>query len=214
MSYFNALAGAPENYSAWLIDSNLDWGQGLRPLARWIEKNPEWADARVAYWGAVPPRFESAFVGLKTPWDPLPPPRSEQRFWFPSAGAETTPWPDWPGEQSGDAATYAPQPGKYIVSANYFRGHLHPLATPSEWLPGQPHSPAQLLSGKLGSIRMQNAPPGCFAWLQHFPPKVEREVGPSLLFFDISKDQADKVRAEMYPPTAPGAPKNSVGAPP
>ena len=100
----------------------------------WIKKNPDWATARVAYWGGVPPRFESAFVGMNEQWDPLPPPRYEQQFWFPSAGADKRAWPDWPGERAGDPESYAPQAGKYIVSANYFRGHQHPLATPAAWL--------------------------------------------------------------------------------
>jgi hypothetical protein len=39
LSYFNPLIGSPRNADRILIDSNLDWGQDLRRLARWTREN-------------------------------------------------------------------------------------------------------------------------------------------------------------------------------
>lgn len=41
MSYFNELAGGPKNGHKYLLDSNIDWGQDVYGLKRWIEKHPE-----------------------------------------------------------------------------------------------------------------------------------------------------------------------------
>ena len=36
MSYFNELAGGPENGHNYLVDSNIDWGQDLLELRDWV----------------------------------------------------------------------------------------------------------------------------------------------------------------------------------
>jgi len=38
LSYFNELADGPRNGYQYLVDSNLDWGQDLKRLAKWVEK--------------------------------------------------------------------------------------------------------------------------------------------------------------------------------
>jgi 4-amino-4-deoxy-L-arabinose transferase-like glycosyltransferase len=50
ISYFNQLAGGPENGYKVLCDSNLDWGQDLYLLRRWVDANNV-RDLRVAYFG-------------------------------------------------------------------------------------------------------------------------------------------------------------------
>jgi hypothetical protein len=39
LPYFNMLAGGPDNGIEWLDDSNVDWGQDLPLLARYLEEN-------------------------------------------------------------------------------------------------------------------------------------------------------------------------------
>ncbi len=39
LSYFNELAGGPENGYIYTVDSNLDWGQDLKRLTKWVEEN-------------------------------------------------------------------------------------------------------------------------------------------------------------------------------
>jgi hypothetical protein len=41
MSYFNELVGGPKNGHYHLGNSNIDWGQDLLYLKRWLEKNPD-----------------------------------------------------------------------------------------------------------------------------------------------------------------------------
>jgi Dolichyl-phosphate-mannose-protein mannosyltransferase len=49
MSYFNELAGGPDNGHRHLIDSNIDWGQDLWFLKEWIDKHPEARPLFIAY---------------------------------------------------------------------------------------------------------------------------------------------------------------------
>jgi Flp pilus assembly protein TadD/4-amino-4-deoxy-L-arabinose transferase-like glycosyltransferase len=39
LAYFNALAGGSSNGHKFLLDSNLDWGQDLKELKRWLDSN-------------------------------------------------------------------------------------------------------------------------------------------------------------------------------
>ncbi len=57
MSYFNAIAGGPKNGHRHLLDANIDWGQDLLDLKRWIEKRPLTEPLFVSYFGWVDPGF-------------------------------------------------------------------------------------------------------------------------------------------------------------
>jgi len=39
LAYFNEIAGGPDNGYLYTVDSNLDWGQDLKRLKKWIEEN-------------------------------------------------------------------------------------------------------------------------------------------------------------------------------
>jgi len=39
VAYFNELAGGPAGGFRYLADSNLDWGQALKPLKKWMDAN-------------------------------------------------------------------------------------------------------------------------------------------------------------------------------
>ena len=54
LTYFNFLAGGPENGHHVLADSNLDWGQDLPRLARWMEEH-DVQDIQLAYHGSDDP---------------------------------------------------------------------------------------------------------------------------------------------------------------
>jgi hypothetical protein len=51
LTYFNALAGGPVGGRRILSDSNLDWGQGLKPLARLQREHHEFRDLTFFYFG-------------------------------------------------------------------------------------------------------------------------------------------------------------------
>lgn len=54
LAYFNELAGGPENGSEHLLDSNLDWGQGLKDVRRYAREN-NIDKIYLAYFGAINP---------------------------------------------------------------------------------------------------------------------------------------------------------------
>ncbi len=55
MSYFNPLGGGPDNGWRHLVDSNIDWGQDLLYLKKWIDEHPEARPIGVKYFNTVQP---------------------------------------------------------------------------------------------------------------------------------------------------------------
>jgi hypothetical protein len=53
-AYFNEVAGGPENGAAWLVDSNLDWGQDLPALRQLMEERGI-EEVNLAYFGTALP---------------------------------------------------------------------------------------------------------------------------------------------------------------
>jgi hypothetical protein len=102
LSYFNELAGGPSGGHRYLIDSNLDWGQGLLELRHWLDVHPQPEPLALAYFGAVDP----AIAGIRyrlPPRDPGVVPEDRRR----------------PGEIG------ALRPGTYAISVNFVQGLPH-----------------------------------------------------------------------------------------
>jgi hypothetical protein len=57
LSYFNELAGGPDNGWRHLLESNVDWGQDLFFLKAWLDQHPEAAPLRLAYYGGLDPHL-------------------------------------------------------------------------------------------------------------------------------------------------------------
>jgi hypothetical protein len=98
LAFFNAIAGGPDGGYRYLVDSNLDWGQDLPGLARYVEEEGL-ERVYLSWFGAAHPEA----YGL--PFHPLP------GFW----------------RFGGDAAVYgynpyAPEPGTYAISASNLQG--------------------------------------------------------------------------------------------
>jgi hypothetical protein len=55
-SYFNIIAGGPENGHKWLIDSNLDWGQDLPGLKKYMDRKGI-EEIKLGYFGRVDPEL-------------------------------------------------------------------------------------------------------------------------------------------------------------
>lgn len=55
LSYFNELIGGPKNGWRYLVDSNLDWGQDLLILKKWLNGHPEATPINLAYFGSTFP---------------------------------------------------------------------------------------------------------------------------------------------------------------
>lgn len=102
LSYFNELVGGPTGGHAHLHDSNIDWGQDLLYLRRWLDDHPEARPLGLACFvprGLLDPRV----AGIEYT---LPPPGREARLHAP------------PGSQG----TFGPQPGWYAVSVCHMHG--------------------------------------------------------------------------------------------
>jgi hypothetical protein len=65
LTYFNRLIGGPANGHEYLTDSNLDWGQDLKPLKAWMDETGV-THINLAYFGISDP----AYYGIN--WTPLP----------------------------------------------------------------------------------------------------------------------------------------------
>jgi hypothetical protein len=60
LTFFNALVGGPRNGSRYLADSNVDWGQDLKLLKRWMDASGI-EHVNIAYFGTADP----AYYGIK-----------------------------------------------------------------------------------------------------------------------------------------------------
>jgi hypothetical protein len=100
LAYFNELAGGPENGHKYLVDSNLDWGQDLKGLKRYMEKR---GIERVwlSYFGTASPdhygiayNYLPSYVIFNPPKDRIPTPymaisaTNLQGIYLPAAGVE------------------------------------------------------------------------------------------------------------------------------
>jgi hypothetical protein len=103
LTYFNALAGGPENGYRYLVDSNLDWGQNLWDLKSWMESNQE---SHVHYAHYSPARPQA--YGINATY--LPPDPKADPF---------VPW--------------APDPGLYAIGATVLQGPYAPSVNTFGW---------------------------------------------------------------------------------
>jgi len=96
ISYFNSLAGGPEAGLQYLSDSNIDWGQDLPWLARYVR-------------GHALPRLRLFYFGNDDPWDYL----SDKQIEI-----LAPPWND----ELAKGTVFHPDPGLYAVSATLLPG--------------------------------------------------------------------------------------------
>ena len=71
LAYFNELAGGFKGGRFHLLDSNLDWGQDLHELKRFVAEHPQIEPLSIAYFGTLPPES----LGLKYENPPTKQPR-------------------------------------------------------------------------------------------------------------------------------------------
>ena len=56
LAFFNAFAGGGRNGFRYLADSNVDWGQDLKPLKKWMDANGV-QHINLAYFGTAVPKY-------------------------------------------------------------------------------------------------------------------------------------------------------------
>ena len=110
LAYFNIISGGPGKGADHLIDSNLDWGQDLVNLRRWLGKNAPGERVGLAYFGQINPRiFNERGEGFD--WF-LPPARPGSR------DEKNEPIPRHVLDPDGSRI----KPGLYAVSASLLKG--------------------------------------------------------------------------------------------
>lgn len=185
LAFFNVIGGGPARGRFHLIDSNLDWGQDLRPLAAWLDRHPDWKrDVRLAYAGMVAPEIEGVSPYRLAPRDLryVPPVRH-------------LPW-----ERKEDPSSWGPQPGKFAVSVNFERGMF--LGSPC---PRDVAGAARRLTPAAfyPDTSLLWSPGGAYAYFQELQPRIEPEIGYSILLYDVSREEAQSVRKRLGIPPLP-----------
>jgi hypothetical protein len=98
LTYFNVAAGGPIGGRRILADSNLDWGQGLRSLARLQREEPAYRDLTLYYFGDTDPAHYGVvgksylITAVAVPPDLPPTLRAETRYVAVSASLQWGPW--------------------------------------------------------------------------------------------------------------------------
>ncbi len=125
LASFNWIAGGPDRGSEHLIDSNLDWGQDLVALRRWVAEHRPGRRVGLAYFGQINPNI-FALRGEPFPWflPPVMPATTVKMYESPAL--------------VGPAPVL--RPGLYAVSASLVRGLPWRLYDPGDptltWSPG------------------------------------------------------------------------------
>lgn len=84
LAYFNEAVGGPANGYRYMVDSNLDWGQDLKGLKRYMDERGI-DSIKLSYFGTVDPRL----YDLRYEWLPsfvLPNPDAQRQVVFPTDG--------------------------------------------------------------------------------------------------------------------------------
>jgi hypothetical protein len=101
LSYFNELAGGPRGGHYHLLSSNIDYGQDLLFLKKWVDQHPEARPIQLAIWNLD--TVEPAVAGIEYTVAPSAPP----------PGATLTP---------NMSTKYGPQPGWFAINVNVLHG--------------------------------------------------------------------------------------------
>jgi Dolichyl-phosphate-mannose-protein mannosyltransferase len=72
LAYFNELAGGPRNGYRRLVDSNLDWGQGLKALKAWMDASGV-RRIKLCYFGTADPEYHGIDCDRLPGYQPPPP---------------------------------------------------------------------------------------------------------------------------------------------
>jgi hypothetical protein len=124
LAYFNLVSGGPAHGSDHLIDSNLDWGQDLVGLRRWLAAHAPGQRVGLAYFGQINPAIFDMRPGESFEWF-LPPP-------VPGTIRKDDPLPS--RDRFGPRPARL-QPGLYAVSASLARGLPWRVYDNARWLP-------------------------------------------------------------------------------
>ncbi len=172
LAYFNWASGGPDRGAEHLIDSNLDWGQDLVKLNRWLKVHHPGEKAGLAYFGQINPSL------LKL--------RGDGFEWFLPPGPPGT-VSIMPGVESRMLVGPAPRltPGLYAVSASIVRG-----------LPWRLYDSASLKAPERAWMPCWRAEADAFAYFRELTPVAR--VGHSIYVYQVSTGDCDRL-ARFWP---------------
>jgi 4-amino-4-deoxy-L-arabinose transferase-like glycosyltransferase len=139
LAYFNELVGGPSNGYRYLVDSNLDWGQGLKHLKRYL--NEQGIDeVWLGYFGTADPAYYLPEAGIR--YRPL--------------FALNSPYP------AEGFSPINPTPGWYAISVTVLQGPYSPEPDLLDWF--RRHEPVAKVGYSIFVYQVE-ADPDPPAWL-------------------------------------------------
>ncbi len=177
LASFNWVSGGPDRGSEHLIDSNLDWGQDLVALRRWMTENRPGKRVGLAYFGQVNPNIFLL--------------RNEEFRWFlpPVLPGTTVPMYQNPALMGPDAFL---RPGIYAVSASLVRG--------LPWRVYDPGDPSQTWPAAWDA-RQDRRNRGAFSYFADLTPIAK--VGHSIFVYELTQEQCDRINPRLTAPAPP-----------
>jgi len=173
LSYFNLASGGPDRGAEHLIDSNLDWGQDLVTLRRWLAANHPGRKVGLAYFGQINPSL-LALRGDGFEWF-LPPPRPDT---LRPVGTD-------PSRLVGPARRLTP--GLYAISASIVRG-----------LPWRLSDPQSLRSPQAAWQAAWNADADAFSYFAALTPI--KKVGHSIYVYELTAEDCVRLAPQRVRP--------------
>jgi Dolichyl-phosphate-mannose-protein mannosyltransferase len=171
LTYFNEVAGGPIGGRKILSDSNFDWGQGARSLARLQRSRPELCDLTLFYFGTTNPAYYGVagrclIFQADTPVPGLPPSLTvDTKFLAVSASLQWGPWAP-PGYFQGldeiAPIAYTDDWTIAIYRASDLRAHDYSMVSPVSTYPPPRPSPARGEGGRRKRLAAFSGPlPPC-----------------------------------------------------
>ena len=166
LAYFNWASGGPDQGAEHLIDSNLDWGQDLVKLNRWLKENHPGRRVGLAYFGQINPSLLTL--------------RGDGFDWFlpPALPGRIAPMVNDTTQLIGPATRLTP--GLYAVSASIVRG-----------LKWRFYDSISLTSPQTAWMPSWNARQDAFAYFRELTP-VER-VGHSIYVYEVTAEDCGRL---------------------
>jgi hypothetical protein len=114
LAYFNAIGGGPRNGWRILVDSNVDWGQDMKGLREWMERD-QVERVRLAWFGTARPEYYGVSYDL-----------------LPGVPYGFLLWIDPPFDRAN------PEPGVYAISVSNLAGAVLPDPDLYAWFRARP----------------------------------------------------------------------------
>ncbi len=173
LAFFNLVAGGPGNGYRYLVDSNLDWGQDLPALARWVKQHNV-QRINLSWFGAAHPEM------YDFDFNPLP------GFW----------------RFGGDPAAYGfnpyrPAPGIYAISASNLQGIKLADRDTFAWFRAQ--APLDHIGHSILIYEVKPAPPPRQALVLQTPMTQLSQPERALLREGASVRQFDPASGAIWP---------------